>query len=158
MTESGSLSRNLCLPSPFSEMNSTSCSFSCSVRCYSPSASTGCCRTGLSGYVLKSGGTIQNIESIFPQMDQRPYPGPPLLFHLRINFLMAVLWLSDFLMFTLAIESILTTGVGGIVLFASEVSGFLSSILVILLVALKPVRHPSCKFDELGGKIFHLRH
>lgn len=54
-------------------------------------------------------------------MDQRPYPGPPVLFHVRIVALMAMLWLTDFFMFSFAVESILTNGVGGIVLFASEV-------------------------------------
>lgn len=55
-------------------------------------------------------------------MDQRPYPGPPLLFHVRMSFLFVILWAIDFLMFLLAVESTITNGVGGMVLFASEVS------------------------------------
>jgi E3 ubiquitin-protein ligase synoviolin len=55
------------------------------------------------------------------QMDQRPYPGPPMTFHVRINSLFVLLWLTDFTMFAFAVESTLTHGVGGTVLFASEV-------------------------------------
>ena len=54
-------------------------------------------------------------------MDQRPYPGPPTLFHIRMNVLFCILWAIDFVMFALAVESTVTTGVGGMVLFASEV-------------------------------------
>ena len=56
------------------------------------------------------------------QMDQRPYPGPPLLFHVRMTILFAILSMTDCLMFLFAIEHTLSTGVGGMVLFASEVS------------------------------------
>lgn len=55
------------------------------------------------------------------QMDQRPYPGPSLLFHLRMSTLFIILWTTDFLMFVIAIENTMTHGVGGMVLFASEV-------------------------------------
>lgn len=55
-------------------------------------------------------------------MDQRPYPGPPLSFHLRMTILFAILWATDCLMFLFAVEHTLTAGVGGMVLFASEVS------------------------------------
>lgn len=54
-------------------------------------------------------------------MDQRPYPGPPTLFHIRMNVLFCILWAVDFVMFALAVESTVTTGVSGMVLFASEV-------------------------------------
>lgn len=55
-------------------------------------------------------------------MDQRPYPGPPLLFHLRMTILFAILWMTDFIMFLVAVESTLANAkVGGMVLFASEV-------------------------------------
>lgn len=54
-------------------------------------------------------------------MDQRPYPGPSLLFHLRMSTLFIILWTTDFLMFVIAIENTMTNGVGGMVLFASEV-------------------------------------
>ena len=55
-------------------------------------------------------------------MDQRPYPGPPTLFHVRMNCMLILLWLIDFVMFAFAVESTLTNGVSGMVLFASEVS------------------------------------
>ncbi|KAF9254792.1 hypothetical protein L218DRAFT_1042344 [Marasmius fiardii PR-910] len=53
-------------------------------------------------------------------MDQRPYPGPPLLFHLRMSALFAILWLTDFIMFLVAVENTLSYGVGGMVPFVSE--------------------------------------
>ncbi|KAJ3749169.1 hypothetical protein DFH05DRAFT_1520777 [Lentinula detonsa] len=53
-------------------------------------------------------------------MDQRPYPGPPLLFHVRMTVLFAILWSTDLLMFLIAVENTLAHGVGGMVLFASE--------------------------------------
>jgi len=62
-------------------------------------------------------------------MDQRPYPGPPLMFHFRMNILFVLLWAIDLVMFVFAVEHTLSTGVGGMVLFASEVcrsSQFLS--------------------------------
>lgn len=57
-------------------------------------------------------------------MDQVPYPGPPALFHLRLNALFLILWLIDIIMLLFAIESTLTTGVGGAVLFANEVGNY----------------------------------
>jgi hypothetical protein len=56
------------------------------------------------------------------QMDQRPYPGPSPLFHFRMSSLFVILWVTDFLMFLIAVENTITHGVGGMVLFASEVS------------------------------------
>ncbi|KIK68826.1 hypothetical protein GYMLUDRAFT_34817, partial [Collybiopsis luxurians FD-317 M1] len=53
-------------------------------------------------------------------MDQRPYPGPPLLFHVRMSALFTILWCTDLLMFLIAVENTLAHGVGGMVLFASE--------------------------------------
>jgi E3 ubiquitin-protein ligase synoviolin len=55
-------------------------------------------------------------------MDQRPYPGPSPLFHLRMSSLFIILWVTDFLMFLIAVENTIANGVGGMVLFASEVS------------------------------------
>jgi E3 ubiquitin-protein ligase synoviolin len=54
-------------------------------------------------------------------MNQMPYPGPSALFHFRINALFATLYLTDVAMILFAAESVLTKGVGAIVLFASEV-------------------------------------
>lgn len=58
----------------------------------------------------------------FTQMDQRPYPGPPLLFHIRVYALASLLWITDLAVFLLTLENMYTHGVGGTVLFASEVS------------------------------------
>ena len=55
-------------------------------------------------------------------MDQIPYPGPPILFHIRFGALFCILWTVDFIMLVLAVENTLVNGVGGMVLFASEVS------------------------------------
>jgi hypothetical protein len=54
-------------------------------------------------------------------MDQVPYPGPPLLFHIRFGTLFCLLWTVDFIMLVFAIDNTLANGVGGAVLFASEV-------------------------------------
>ncbi|EIN11941.1 hypothetical protein PUNSTDRAFT_119134 [Punctularia strigosozonata HHB-11173 SS5] len=62
-------------------------------------------------------------------MDQRPYPGPPMTFHIRVNCLFVLLWLTDFAMFAFAVESTLTQGVGGTVLFASEYAILMASAL-----------------------------
>ncbi|KAF9264201.1 hypothetical protein L218DRAFT_979790 [Marasmius fiardii PR-910] len=61
-------------------------------------------------------------------MDQRPYPGPPLLFHIRMSALFAILWLTDFIMFLVAVENTLSYGVGGMVLFASEYGILMASV------------------------------
>jgi E3 ubiquitin-protein ligase synoviolin len=57
-------------------------------------------------------------------MDQMPYPGPPTLFHVRMHTLFFILWATDLIMFALAVENTLVNGVGGMVLFASEVRQF----------------------------------
>ncbi|KAG6866610.1 hypothetical protein C0991_000720 [Blastosporella zonata] len=62
-------------------------------------------------------------------MDQRPYPGPSPLFHLRMTVLFVILWMTDFFMFLIAIESTLANGVGGMVLFASEYGILMASLL-----------------------------
>ncbi|KAF9559849.1 hypothetical protein CPC08DRAFT_690536 [Agrocybe pediades] len=61
-------------------------------------------------------------------MDQRPYPGPPLLFHFRMATLFVILGLTDLSMFLFAIEHTLTAGVGGMVLFASEYGILMASV------------------------------
>jgi len=43
-------------------------------------------------------------------MDQRPYPGPPLLFHLRMNILFVILWATDLVMFVFAVEHTMSVG------------------------------------------------
>ncbi|KAF9007990.1 hypothetical protein BDQ17DRAFT_182079 [Cyathus striatus] len=62
-------------------------------------------------------------------MDQRPYPGPNLSFHVRMLVLFTILWMTDFLMLIFALESTITNGVGGIVLFASEYGILIASIM-----------------------------
>ncbi|KAJ7124912.1 hypothetical protein C8R44DRAFT_587509, partial [Mycena epipterygia] len=53
-------------------------------------------------------------------MDQRPYPGPSLLFHVRMTALFCILWATDLLLFMIAVDSTVSNGIGGMVLFASE--------------------------------------
>ncbi|KAJ7251772.1 hypothetical protein B0H12DRAFT_633127 [Mycena haematopus] len=53
-------------------------------------------------------------------MDQRPYPGPSLVFHVRMTALFAILWVTDLLLFMIAVDSTLANGISGMVLFASE--------------------------------------
>ncbi|KAF8891697.1 hypothetical protein BD779DRAFT_1512509 [Infundibulicybe gibba] len=53
-------------------------------------------------------------------MDQRPYPGPSILFQIRMSTLFVILFSTDLLMFLIAVDNTLTHGVGGMVLFASE--------------------------------------
>ncbi|KAL1753710.1 hypothetical protein FB107DRAFT_292206 [Schizophyllum commune] len=60
-------------------------------------------------------------------MDQRPYPGPPLLFHIRMSLLFLILWVTDVVMLMIAVESNLANGVSCMVLFACEYGVLLSS-------------------------------
>ncbi|KAG5646278.1 hypothetical protein DXG03_003874 [Asterophora parasitica] len=62
-------------------------------------------------------------------MDQRPYPGPSPLFHIRMMALFIILWTTDFIMFLIAVENTLAHGVGGMVLFASEYGILMASVL-----------------------------
>lgn len=60
-------------------------------------------------------------------MDQRPYPGPPTLFHIRMTSLFVILWCIDLLMFAVAVESTLKNGIGGMMMFASEYAILMAS-------------------------------
>jgi E3 ubiquitin-protein ligase synoviolin len=62
------------------------------------------------------------------QMDQRPYPGPTPLFHIRALSLFALLGMTDAIMLAFTVESTLRYGVGATVLFSNEVR--VSSLLV----------------------------
>ncbi|KAI0940486.1 hypothetical protein AcW1_003667 [Taiwanofungus camphoratus] len=62
-------------------------------------------------------------------MDQTTYPGPPTLFHIRMNLLFGLLWSVDVVVFAFAVESTLSNGVGGMVLFASEYAILMASAL-----------------------------
>ncbi|KAH9978716.1 hypothetical protein BGW80DRAFT_691172 [Lactifluus volemus] len=62
-------------------------------------------------------------------MNQMPYPGPTTLFHIRISGLFFVLWVTNVVMLAFAAESILTNGVGVIILFASEYSILMASLI-----------------------------
>ncbi|CCM04367.1 uncharacterized protein FIBRA_06540 [Fibroporia radiculosa] len=62
-------------------------------------------------------------------MDQTTYPGPPVIFHIRMNMLFCLLWGINIVMFSFAVESTLTHGVGGMVLFASEYAILMASAL-----------------------------
>lgn len=60
-------------------------------------------------------------------MDQRPFPGPPTLFHIRMTTLFVILWCTDLLMFAVAVESTLKNGIGGMMMFASEYAILMAS-------------------------------
>ncbi|KAG1771146.1 hypothetical protein EV702DRAFT_1181480 [Suillus placidus] len=60
-------------------------------------------------------------------MDQRPYPGPPTLFHVRMTTLFVILWCTNLLMFAVAVESTLKNGIGGMMMFASEYAILMAS-------------------------------
>ncbi|KAI5115354.1 hypothetical protein M0805_006982 [Coniferiporia weirii] len=62
-------------------------------------------------------------------MDQRPYPGPPLLSHIRVHVLITFLWATGLIAFLFTIENMLNHGVGGTVLFASEYAILLASLM-----------------------------
>ncbi|KIJ67589.1 hypothetical protein HYDPIDRAFT_84249 [Hydnomerulius pinastri MD-312] len=60
-------------------------------------------------------------------MDQRPYPGPPALFHMRMTSLFVILWFVDLFMFAFAVDSTTKNGVGGMMMFASEYAILMAS-------------------------------
>lgn len=62
------------------------------------------------------------------QMDQIPPPGPPSTFHLRLSTILTLLTTFDVLLVTYSLDSILSYGVSGKVLFASEFMILLASI------------------------------
>jgi len=62
-------------------------------------------------------------------MDQIPYPGPDIWFHLRINVLFCWLWAIDALMFISVADNLLSHGVGGIILFGSEYAILLATLM-----------------------------
>lgn len=55
-------------------------------------------------------------------MDQIPYPGPGVLFHVRMAVLFVILATVDVVALGVAANTIFAEGVGGTVLFANEVS------------------------------------
>jgi E3 ubiquitin-protein ligase synoviolin len=55
-------------------------------------------------------------------MDQRPYPGPPPIFHIRVLGLFTLLTLTDLVMLAYTVDSTLNHGVSATLLFANEVS------------------------------------
>ncbi|EGN99524.1 hypothetical protein SERLA73DRAFT_52227 [Serpula lacrymans var. lacrymans S7.3] len=62
-------------------------------------------------------------------MDQRPYPGPSTLFHIRMSSLFTILWLIDIVMLLFAVESTVRNGIGGMILFANEYAILMASAL-----------------------------
>ncbi|KZV82145.1 hypothetical protein EXIGLDRAFT_713575 [Exidia glandulosa HHB12029] len=83
-------------------------------------------------------------------MDQVPHPGPNWVFHVRSNALFFVLWSIDLFMLALALESILTVGMSGIVLFASEYTILLATLLNCILKYYIVV-HDIRRAARLGG-------
>ena len=87
------------------------------------------------------------------QMDQVTYPGPPILFHIRMNALMITLSSVDFVMFMIAVDNTLNNGVGGMVLFATEVRSYcLRARFRADCVSL--VRYFDGKFSQCHGPVF----
>ncbi|KAI9463689.1 hypothetical protein BJY52DRAFT_1404767 [Lactarius psammicola] len=72
---------------------------------------------------------VQTILANISTMNQMPYPGPTTLFHIRISGLFFMLWVTNIVMLAFAAESILTNGVGVIILFASEYSILMASLI-----------------------------
>ncbi|KAH0827576.1 hypothetical protein J3R83DRAFT_4299 [Lanmaoa asiatica] len=66
------------------------------------------------------------------QMDQRPYPGPPILFHIRMTTLLTVLWSIDLFMFAFAVDSTTKNGVGGMMMFANEYAILMASAMNVI--------------------------
>lgn len=54
-----------------------------------------------------------------------------MLFHIRINALICILWLSDVIAYILILDNLISNGFSGTILFASEVS-----VLVVISVLL----------------------
>lgn len=86
-------------------------------------------------------------------MNQMPYPGPATLFHVRISGLFFLLWVTNIVMLAFAAESVITNGVGVIILFASEVSGIKPVITPNLLY---PVLDPLGQSDQFKSQIYPL--
>ncbi|KAF9652997.1 hypothetical protein BDM02DRAFT_3258206 [Thelephora ganbajun] len=63
------------------------------------------------------------------RMDQVPYPGPSVLFHVRMVVLFIILATVDVVALGAAMNTIFTEGVGGTVLFANEYAILLASAL-----------------------------
>ena len=62
------------------------------------------------------------------QMDQIPPPGPPLSFHFRMSFVIALLTMSDLTLVTYSLDSVVLDGVSAMVLFAAEFMILIASI------------------------------
>lgn len=84
-------------------------------------------------------------------MDQVPHPGPNWLFHVRSNALFIVLWGIDIVMLAFAFESIVSVGMSGIVLFASEYAILLATLLNCIMKYLIIV-HDIRRAARLGGE------
>jgi hypothetical protein len=86
-------------------------------------------------------------------MNQMPYPGPATVFHVRISGLFFLLWVTNIVMLAFAAESVITNGVGVIILFASEVSGIKPVITPNLRY---PVLDPLGQSDQFKSQIYPL--
>ncbi|KIJ18970.1 hypothetical protein PAXINDRAFT_70245 [Paxillus involutus ATCC 200175] len=60
-------------------------------------------------------------------MDQRPYPGPPVLFHIRMLSLFIILWFVDLFVFAFAVDNTTKNGIGGMIMFANEYAILMAS-------------------------------
>ena len=89
-------------------------------------------------------------------MDQVPYPGPGVLFHVRMVILFTILATVDVVALGVAMNTILTEGVGGTVLFANEVS--LLCIQSPPVVDQPLVRNPAGQRLEFYRQVLHQHH
>ena len=62
-------------------------------------------------------------------MDQIPHPGPPTIFHIRITTILLLLTLIDTCLILYSLESLLYDGVSATILFASEFTILLATVL-----------------------------
>ena len=86
-------------------------------------------------------------------MDQIPYPGPGVLFHVRMVILFGILATVDVVALGVAMNTIFTEGVGGTVLFANEVSTWLIRSLPV--VDTSSVRNFVGQRPELHRQVLH---
>ena len=86
-------------------------------------------------------------------MDQVPYPGPGVLFHVRMVVLFSILATVDVVSLGVAMNTIFTEGVGGTVLFANEVSS--GSTLVPPVVDQSSVRNSVGQRFKLYCQVLH---
>ncbi|KAJ7320771.1 hypothetical protein DFH08DRAFT_1034568, partial [Mycena albidolilacea] len=77
----------------------------------------------------------------------KAYPGPSLLFHARMTALFIILWVTDLLLFMIAVDSTLAYGISGMVLFASEVSRHCMVLILMATVINTVTKYLLCTYE-----------